>query len=402
MNEMDKLMNEKKSENEIRLYGEVGGFGDNGFSSHDFSKALDAVKGDVTIYLNSLGGDVFEAMAIVARMRRHQGAKTVIIDGVAASSASAIAMGADRIVMFPGAMMMIHLPYAYTNGTAEELRSKAAALDESVAGIVELYAKRTGNTPDKIRAWMDDETWMNARTALERGFCDAIEGEDAEVSNESPAEKVTGIQSMNAFRRFRHAPPAVAGLAARCLYAATAAKGGKEQRMKQIMSALGLAEDAAEETAVQRIGALRNFEKNALSIADKVDTGDALKVFSAYREAAAKADGLQNKAAELEAKVAALETERLQTKIAAVIDSMKRAGKLVPAQEEWARTLGLKDLVSLEAFAASAPVIITKPVSAPMASASSKKFADMTPEERADLFRADRAAYEQLKQQSAD
>ena len=161
----------------LTLYGEIGASYD-GITAERFGELLAGVRGgEIRIYVNSVGGDVFEAMAMVAQLKRQSKRVVCFVDGVAASAATLIAMAADRIVMSPGAMMMIHMPFSpCAEGSAESLRARADALEEITDSVVELYAERTGNSREQIHVWMEAETWMNAQTALARGFCDAIEG----------------------------------------------------------------------------------------------------------------------------------------------------------------------------------------------------------------------------------
>ncbi len=140
-------------------------------------KALD-------IYINSPGGDIFEAKAIVAQIRRFEGERIVHVDGIAASAASYIAMAGDKIITAPDATWMIHEVWSLAVGTAADMLATAAVLDMENRTFAEAYAKRSGQKVEDVLAWMAAETWMNAATAKERGFTDEIADEstsDAEV-----------------------------------------------------------------------------------------------------------------------------------------------------------------------------------------------------------------------------
>lgn len=395
-------------QNELYLYGEIGK-GPEDISAAAFIDALNAVSAndEIKIYINSAGGDVFEAMAIVATMRRRKTRKTVIVDGLAASAASVICMAADRIVMSPGAMMMIHMPFSFVGGTAEEFRERAKSLDEATASIVSLYAERTGNQAEQVRAWMEAETWMNAETAKERGFCDAIEGKETAASVDGRFDQEESAQKASphvraALGRFRHAPSRAFCLLG--LNPDAAANSCKELEMKQIMTALGLAEDAEEAKAVERIQALRALESDTLKITNSASAADALKAVGQMQKAAEQLNALTQEKASLLAKIDELEAARASAEVASIIDALRREGKIVPAQEQWASDLGKKDLSQLKAFAATAPVIVSTAASGGVkepASASGfglkKPFSEMSADEKAELYESNHELYEKLK-----
>jgi ATP-dependent protease ClpP protease subunit len=160
---------------EIQLYSEIGGYY-GGVSAKDFAKELKDA-GDVenlTIRINSPGGDVFDGNTIYNILKAHKARKTVYVDGLAASIASVIAMAGDKIYMAENAMMMIHPAWALVIGNAEDLRASAGTLDKIDDSILRTYAKRTGMEDDKLREMLIAETWMNSEEALELGFVDEI------------------------------------------------------------------------------------------------------------------------------------------------------------------------------------------------------------------------------------
>jgi ATP-dependent Clp protease protease subunit len=141
-------------------------------------EALDQMKATGTkaldIYINSPGGDIFEAKAIYAALRRFDGERVVHVDGIAASAASFIAMAGDTIVTQPAGTWMIHEVRALAFGRAADLRATADVLDLENKTFAETYAKRTGQSLQDVLSWMGAETWMNAAQAKERGFTDHI------------------------------------------------------------------------------------------------------------------------------------------------------------------------------------------------------------------------------------
>lgn len=158
-------------ENKILLHGEVGEsyYGD-GFTAKDVIAALP--EGDVTISVNSGGGNASEGAAIYAALKSHPGKVTVVIEGIAASAASLLAMAADDLVMAEGAMMMIHDPSGVTIGTSEDHTKTAETLDKIAQNYAGIYAERSGKTVEEARTVMRVETWMTAEEAVAAGFAD--------------------------------------------------------------------------------------------------------------------------------------------------------------------------------------------------------------------------------------
>jgi ATP-dependent Clp protease protease subunit len=138
------------------------------------------------IFINSEGGDVFEAKAIYAQLKRFGADAEVIvhIDGIAASAATFVAMAGDKIITAPEATWMVHEAWTLAMGNAGDLRDTADLLDMMNEDIAAIYAKRTGRSVEEMRAMMSVETWMNAQEAKDAKFTDEIasydDGEDEE------------------------------------------------------------------------------------------------------------------------------------------------------------------------------------------------------------------------------
>lgn len=130
--------------------------------------------GDITVWINSPGGDVFAAAQIYNMLRDYKGSVTVKIDGLAASAASVIAVAGDTVLMSPVAMMMIHNPATLAIGNAKEMERAIGMLNEVKESILNAYEDKTGLTRSKLSKMMDDETWFNAKKAVELGFADKI------------------------------------------------------------------------------------------------------------------------------------------------------------------------------------------------------------------------------------
>lgn len=139
-----------------------------------FREELEAHPGDIVVYINSPGGDVFAGSQIYTMLMEHRGNVTVKIEGIAASAASVIAMAGTDVQIAPTAYMMIHNAWAIAAGNKNEMRHEADVLEEIDKGIREAYHIKTGLRTSKLAQMMEDETWMSARTALELGFVDSI------------------------------------------------------------------------------------------------------------------------------------------------------------------------------------------------------------------------------------
>ena len=147
---------------------------DDDITPKKFKDELTASAGDIAVWLNSPGGDVFAASQIYTMLKEYEGKVTVKIDGIAASAASVIAMAGDEIVMSPVAMMMIHNPATVIFGEAADLQSGIKMLSEVKESIINAYEARTGLGRAKISNMMDAETWFSAQKAVELGFADKI------------------------------------------------------------------------------------------------------------------------------------------------------------------------------------------------------------------------------------
>jgi len=148
-----------------------------------FRRELFARKGDLTVWINSPGGDVFCAAQIYNMLKEYPGSVTVKIDGIAASAASVVAMAGGKVFMSPVSCMMIHNPATIEAGDGAEMLRAKAMLDEVKESIINAYQGKTGQAREAISAMMDAETWMNAHKAVELGFADGILYEEPSVNN---------------------------------------------------------------------------------------------------------------------------------------------------------------------------------------------------------------------------
>ena len=174
---------------ELLLYGEISSvswYGDE-VTPKEFKKDLDAL-GDIdilNIYVNSPGGDVFAAQAMVNMLERNKAEKNVYVDGLMASAATFF-VKVGKVFMPSNAMMMYHNPMSIVWGNANEMRKMADDLDKVRESMLSIYRDKTGMTDKEIIAILDAETWMTAEEAVEYGFADELQEEKkvaASISN---------------------------------------------------------------------------------------------------------------------------------------------------------------------------------------------------------------------------
>lgn len=154
-----------------------------------FKEELNGGNGNITVWINSPGGDCVAAAQIYNMLMEYKGDVTVKIDGIAASAASVIAMAGDKVLMSPVSMLMIHNPMTIAFGNKGEMEKAISMLDEVKESIINAYEIKTGLSRAKLSHLMDSETWMDAHKAVELGFADDIlkrsETTDMEVSQMS-------------------------------------------------------------------------------------------------------------------------------------------------------------------------------------------------------------------------
>jgi ATP-dependent protease ClpP protease subunit len=162
----------------ISIYDVIGSdpWSGEGTTVKRISAALRSIgaRKDVTVNINSPGGDMFEGLAIYNLLRQHEGHVTVRVLGLAASAASIVAMAGDTVEVGRAAFLMVHDCWAIVIGNRRDLIESAETLEPFDRAMAGIYAARTGSTPDAMLALMDDETWINGAAAIEQGFADAL------------------------------------------------------------------------------------------------------------------------------------------------------------------------------------------------------------------------------------
>ncbi|WP_425757105.1 head maturation protease, ClpP-related [Ihubacter sp. rT4E-8] len=172
-----------------------------------FKDELNSGTGDITVWINSPGGDCVAAAQIYNMLAGYKGKVTVKIDGIAASAASVIAMAGDTVLVSPVSMLMIHNPATMAWGDHAEMQKAMDMLSEVKESIINAYVLKTGLSRPKLSHLMDAETWMDANKAVELGFADDImaraktEPEEGEGNTDGEEKKSPSAHSSMLFSR---------------------------------------------------------------------------------------------------------------------------------------------------------------------------------------------------------
>ena len=223
--------------NELLLYGTVGAswWDEEFFTAREVREFLASASGPVTVRINSGGGLATEGQAIYTALRAYDGPVDVVVEGIAASAASLIAMAGDTITMSNGALMMIHDPAQWAGdgrGTEDDHLRLAKTLRLIATTYAGIYAKRAGITVEDARAVMRAETYFDGPAAVEAGFATAVDEDGAEIAaavfdysiyQHAPARL---LQSSGALMRQRPRESVLAMMAG-----AMSANGKKEESM---------------------------------------------------------------------------------------------------------------------------------------------------------------------------
>jgi ATP-dependent protease ClpP protease subunit len=161
---------------ELFLYDDIGGGFFGGIGAKQVTEEVNALgKIDtLNVRINSAGGDVFEGLAIYNFLNRHPAKVVVDVDGMALSIASIIAMAGEEVRIADNAMMMIHDPWTFAGGSAEDFRRQADLMDQVKDNLVGVYADHTKRDRNELANLMSDETWLTAGQAVEMGFADKV------------------------------------------------------------------------------------------------------------------------------------------------------------------------------------------------------------------------------------
>ncbi len=161
-----------------------------------FREELESGTGDITVWINSPGGDVFAAAQIYNMLREYKGKVKVVIDSLAASAASVVAMAGDVVSISPVGMIMIHDPMMIAGGNSRDLEKAIEILSEVKESIINAYMYKSGLSHKHISELMSAETWMNARKAKELGLVDEILFEEKTKEPDEPVEDEKEVKPM--------------------------------------------------------------------------------------------------------------------------------------------------------------------------------------------------------------
>jgi Protease subunit of ATP-dependent Clp proteases len=140
-------------------------------------EAIEGETGDITIRLNSAGGDVFEGLEIYNYIKDHPSNITVEVTGLAASAATFILAGADKAIMNTGTTLMIHEASTIAWGNKVEIKKVLNALETIDKSILDIYMEQTGQSAEQITEWVNSEKWFTADEAVQYGFADEVKKE---------------------------------------------------------------------------------------------------------------------------------------------------------------------------------------------------------------------------------
>lgn len=181
----------KEEDNSISIYDYIGSdmFGE-GVTVRRIAAALRTIgeKNDVTVNINSPGGNVFEGLAIYNTLREHKGHVTVKVVGLAASAASIIAMAGDDIQVAKAGFVMIHNAWGVVVGNKHDLTEAAKVMGVFDSALAEIYADATGAEKKKIEKMMDAETWLTGQEAVDQGFAHSLLPSDSVEKDEVKAQ----------------------------------------------------------------------------------------------------------------------------------------------------------------------------------------------------------------------
>lgn len=284
----------------VYVFDEIGYWGTN---AQDFAQQISALDvDDLSVHINSPGGDAFAGVAIMNALRDHKANVHVIVDGIAASAASIIAMGGDKITMNLGSQMMIHDAVTYAYGDAAELRRQAETLDGISNSIADVYASRAGGTAEEWRTTMQEEAWYSATEAVDAGLADEVD--ISTKAEPAPEDKIHNLL-----------PTWGNGLSSP---AERETNGGTMPEFKALYARLGLTETATEEEVNNALDKLLGETEKP-----KIQVGVTMIEDSVLDQLRADA------AAGREAREAQIDDRRQRT-----VENAIKAGKIAPSRRD--------------------------------------------------------------------
>lgn len=227
---------QKEEERTLFLHGTIAeeSWYDDEVTPKIFREELNAGSGDITVYLNSPGGDCIAASQIYTMLMDYPHNVTIKIDGIAASAASVVAMAGTKVLMVPTSLIMIHNPATFAYGNTAEMQKAISMLDEVKESIINAYEIKTGLSRAKLAHMMDAETWMDAHSAVELGFADEI------MQRSTSEDAVPAPQVSMVFSRAAVTNSLMEKLAAKCKIPAPPTPITPERSVDALMERLDL------------------------------------------------------------------------------------------------------------------------------------------------------------------
>lgn len=182
----------KENEAEVTIFGDITSWPwlDSDVSAHMLSKQIADLDVDtINVHISSYGGEVQEGLAIYNALKQHKAKIKTYCDGFACSIASVIFMAGEERIMSNASLLMIHNPWTYTEGNAQELRKKADDLDKMAQASVNAYMNHVDISEEEVKKLLDEETWLTPTEALEYGFASSVTGAEPQAKYSQSVRK---------------------------------------------------------------------------------------------------------------------------------------------------------------------------------------------------------------------
>ncbi|MEU9888004.1 head maturation protease, ClpP-related [Sphaerisporangium sp. NPDC051011] len=327
---------------DVYIYDEISWWGTR---AQDFAQQLrEITASEIRLRLNSPGGDVVDGIAIHNLLRSHSARVTTVVDSLAASIASVIALAGDQIIMQPHSQMMIHDPWGMAIGNATEMREAAVLLDRHSDNIASVYAERAGGTVEDWRALMRAETWFTAEEAVAAGLADEVATHPTPDDGGDGAAAQNSSWDLSIFRYAgrEHAPtPVLASLGRTPTTPPAGPAAGPTDEEEDDMSTLseGLRQRLGiEDAELDEEALLAALDEALAERADNGGTDTGEPVAAALPPGAVAVDeAMLNELREQAAQGVAARTQQIREARDHALNDAIRAGKFPPARRDhWA------------------------------------------------------------------
>lgn len=317
----------------VYLYEPIGGFF--GRRPKEFVDEINEVDAsEIELHINSPGGSVYDGIAIMNALRQHKARVVAVVDGLAASAASFIAVGgADEVVMAENSELMIHDAWGLAIGAAADMRRMGEDLDRVSDNIASIYTRKAGGTIAKWREVMLEETWYSAQAAVDAGLADRVGTEDDEDTDAAAAAASRWDLAALALADTNHPSPSGGGsIAPAAAASGDTTQGGalmNEEQMKRLRQAIGVADDADADTCLTAL--TEALEEQSSQNASHQEPPEGMRLIESATLESLQADASAGR----EARKQQQDERRSQLVRAAVRD-----GKVSPARAEaWKQRL---------------------------------------------------------------